>query len=632
MRVDPPAGSAGLQVTNFKLSLSYASGRMAFEPSGAIAKVPFNFTSPPSDNMSGLVNVAGMTNTPLAFKDVDIFELTFTPVSLNLPLVAFVENFDFVVAPTLPPGWTSATFGAGTPWFTSTTAPNSAPNDAGAVANPNVGESQLLSPQFSVPAGGMRLTFKNRFDTEATHDGLVLEISIGGAPFTDIIAAGGAFISGGYNGTIVSPGSPIVGRNAWSGNSGGWINTTVNLPASASGQIVQLEWRLATDNSSGPSVGAQLDDIAIDQPQPSFTVFADPMANDFLEAADPGNPGTIFHFDAAQIAPTTRVFTPGVLPHMWDPDGLYDNGIIGGAGNWNTTSNSWDDLPFPRPPSFSSDAVWDNITHASDFAVFGGDPGSGIVTVIGSISVGGFQFDVSGYAIQGGGLVFPMAVPSSTTLETNANTATISSPISGGGFTKVGSGTLTLAGNNTYTGTTIINAGTLLLNNSAGSGSGSSAVIVNSGGVLGGTGQIVGGPINVGSVAAVQGGDGTGPSGALTIEGNLTLGSGSIIKLALGPGGAHSTLNRAAGTWGFQSNQGFTFINLGAQPGFYDNIITGLAGDPRCRLMAHQQSRIYRHVHLRWRWKCRPKRYRRPAAVDTFECRFNKDPRRGRSV
>ena len=36
----------------------------------------------------------------------------------------------------------------------------------------------------------------------------------------------------------------------------------------------------------------------------------------------------------------------------------------------------------------------------------------------------------------------------------------------------------------------------------------------------------------------------------------------------------------ALGTWNFAPNQAFTIINLGAQPGFYDNIITGLAADP----------------------------------------------------
>jgi hypothetical protein len=59
------------------------------------------------------------------------------------------------------------------------------------------------------------------------------------------------------------------------------------------------------------------------------------------------------------------------------------------------------------------------------------------------------------------------------------------------------------------------------------------------------------------------------------------LNSGSIIELALGASGAHSTLNRAgSSTWTFGGTQAFTLINLGAQPGLYTNIITGLASDP----------------------------------------------------
>jgi autotransporter-associated beta strand protein len=581
-RCDPPAGPGpDLKLNKFKLSFNFDPNRMELPlPDGATAKFPFVFNPNPPPPVNGLINVQGETNNPISPKDVDIFELAFNPCSgCRLAAAPLIENFDGVVAPALPPAWTTTGIGAGSPWFTSTTAPNSAPNAGSAVANPNLGESQLFSPQFLVPAGGARVAFKNRYNLEAGHDGMVLEISINGTPFADIIAAGGAFISGGYNGPITGAnGSPIAGRNAWSGNSVGWINTAVNLPAAANGQPAQLRWRLATDDSPGAGVGAQLDDIVVDPPQPSFTVRADSMTVDFLEATDGQSPPTIVHYDATQIAPTTRVFTPGVLPHIWDPDGLYNNGIIGGAGSWNTTSTQWDDLPYP--PQTLVDSIWDNVTHANDFAVFGGNPGTGIVTVVGSISVGGFQFDISGYDIQGGNLVFPLSAPTSTVIETNANTATISSPISGGAFTKVGTGTLILAGSNTYTGTTTINAGTLLLNNSAGSGTGTSAVMVNSGGVVGGNGQIGSGPVGVADGGAIQGGDGTAPAGVLTVGANLGFATGSIIKLALGPGGAHSTLNRVAGTWSFQANQGFTFINLSAQPGVYDNVITGLASDP----------------------------------------------------
>src|SRR5205807_202235 len=97
--------------------------------------------------------------------------------------------------------------------------------------------------------------------------------------------------------------------------------------------------------------------------------------------------------------------------------------------------------------------------------------------------------------------------------------------------------------------------------------------------VLGGTGTI-GGAVTVGSGANLLGGTGSAASGTLTLANSLTLNSGSIIELALGASGAHSTLARTGGTWSFDGAQVFTFINLGAQPGTYSNIITGLGSDP----------------------------------------------------
>src|SRR4029079_6817702 len=59
----------------------------------------------------------------------------------------------------------------------------------------------------------------------------------------------------------------------------------------------------------------------------------------------------------------------------------------------------------------------------------------------------------------------------------------------GSTLTKDGSGTLTLTGTNIYTGDTAVNDGTFLVNNTAGSGTGTGSVTVsNAGTTLGGTG------------------------------------------------------------------------------------------------------------------------------------------------
>ena len=63
----------------------------------------------------------------------------------------------------------------------------------------------------------------------------------GGNTFQDILAVGGSFSLGGYNRTISTDrGSPIAGRQAWSGNSGGFICTMVNLPFAPARRQVPL--------------------------------------------------------------------------------------------------------------------------------------------------------------------------------------------------------------------------------------------------------------------------------------------------------------------------------------------------------------------------------------------------------
>src|SRR6185436_15370718 len=98
----------------------------------------------------------------------------------------------------------------------------------------------------AVPASGVsQLTFRNRYNTEATFDGGVLEISIAGGAFQDILFAGGAFDSGGYSGRLdTEGGNPIGGRNAWTGDSGGYLTTAVTLPLAAAGKNIVLRWRL----------------------------------------------------------------------------------------------------------------------------------------------------------------------------------------------------------------------------------------------------------------------------------------------------------------------------------------------------------------------------------------------------
>jgi fibronectin-binding autotransporter adhesin len=94
-----------------------------------------------------------------------------------------------------------------------------------------------------------------------------------------------------------------------------------------------------------------------------------------------------------------------------------------------------------------------------------------------------------------------------------------------------GPGSLTLTGNNTYSGGTTVNAGTLFVNNAAGSGTGSGVVAINSGATLGGTGTI-GGIVSVAAGGTLAPGGGS--PGLLTITNDLSLNNASGLQFALG--------------------------------------------------------------------------------------------------
>jgi len=192
-----------------------------------------------------------------------------TPTPIECPRCWFArtrsENFDGLIPPELPFGWL-ATNALGPPplWVTSDSGMPMPPADtlpnALFIDDPAVVSDKRLdgwSVSFFEDCCVL-LTFRHNFNLEASDldpnlgfDGGVLEMSTdGGNTFQDILAAGGGFVSGGYNRTIATDrGSPIAGRQAWSGNSNGFVTTVVGLP----GNLLQgkLRWRMASDNSGG---------------------------------------------------------------------------------------------------------------------------------------------------------------------------------------------------------------------------------------------------------------------------------------------------------------------------------------------------------------------------------------------
>lgn len=168
--------------------------------------------------------------------------------------------------------------------------------------------------------------------------------------------------------------------------------------------------------------------------------------------------------------------------------------------------------------------------------------------------------------------VFPQAV----NVTNAANTYTFTS---GGGssgiqglaaLNKSGAGTLVLASGNTYSGGTLITAGTLLANNTTGSATGLGSVTVG-GGTLGGTGQIAG------AVAVTSGGT-LAPGNGTALIGTLTVGSSASAAASV----------TVAGKYGFN----ITSTNAGNGTAVSDGSSTVPNGNNRLSVVGNSSSTI----------------------------------------
>jgi hypothetical protein len=141
------------------------------------------------------------------------------------------------------------------------------------------------------PGGQTLLSFAHRFDLEDLYDGGVLEYSIdNGATWQDMLEGTGAipanagrFLANGYTAVISDAfGSPIGGRQAWTGNSGGsFVDTVVDL-SDFVGEELLLRFRFASDTSVS-AVGWWIDDVAITRSSTCAVISAEPVFQDGFE-------------------------------------------------------------------------------------------------------------------------------------------------------------------------------------------------------------------------------------------------------------------------------------------------------------------------------------------------------------
>jgi fibronectin-binding autotransporter adhesin len=140
-----------------------------------------------------------------------------------------------------------------------------------------------------------------------------------------------------------------------------------------------------------------------------------------------------------------------------------------------------------------------------------------------------------------------------------------------GAVNQIGAGTTTLSGDNSYSGPTSVQAGTLLVNGDQSAAAGETTVA--SGATLGGTGT-VGGNVSVAGGAALSPGTSDGAAGKLNINGNLALNDTSNLAFNFGEpnvvGGALNDLVNVGGDLVLDGNLNVTQTTDGTfGPGIY---------------------------------------------------------------
>lgn len=157
------------------------------------------------------------------------------------------------------PGWSTSHEQGSVDWVLDTTNPYSG-SQAWYAADPAATSLYSLTLDSAIATTiGSTLSIWHHYATDEGWDGGVVEGSTnGGSTWFDI----GAYATRhGYDDPLT--GGPLSGRNSFTGNSGGYVETLIDL-SSFSGQNLLIRFRMSTDSMIGGS-GWWIDDVTLSQ-------------------------------------------------------------------------------------------------------------------------------------------------------------------------------------------------------------------------------------------------------------------------------------------------------------------------------------------------------------------------------
>ncbi len=222
------------------------------------------------DQLVGEVDLQGASPgvwNVVARNDEDVAQLD---DALTIRGALWAENFDGTVT-----GWSSVVLdnrGANA-WQLVDDDAHTEPYAYFAAAPSIISDTALVSPTIPIPedAANLQMHFHHQFDLEYRRDGGRLELQVDNGAWIGVgdEGSGTVFASRGYSVSILPGGRPadrssFAGEYAWTGNSGGFIETIVSLVETErfAGNHIRFRWILATDNSNA-SPGWYVDSIVL---------------------------------------------------------------------------------------------------------------------------------------------------------------------------------------------------------------------------------------------------------------------------------------------------------------------------------------------------------------------------------
>lgn len=261
--------AANVALTSATTGITFPNGAMQALPSTA----PFGTATLSFPVALGDVKMpqAGMFTVTVTDASLAMGPVTYTAAfRLNYDLVPMSSRFDDVEAPTSV--WTSASDPQGNTGSNFRIFQSSATEHFWFGPNPSSpADTWLISPNLVVAQAPLVITFKHRFDFEASggenFDGAVIEVSQdNGGTWTDV----GTSARPGYNGTLTTSqnqsANPLAGQKAYVSKSAGYPNfvtETVSLGTTYAGKTIKFRFRIGADDAAAAK-GWEIDDIQVD--------------------------------------------------------------------------------------------------------------------------------------------------------------------------------------------------------------------------------------------------------------------------------------------------------------------------------------------------------------------------------